>query len=148
MNKTVYHKPSPWTALRSNTNKIILHARNKGNITTARELDTYYRMAGYLSCVYHYVITGSGVSVMRHPDSIGAAHKDYDQEAVYICLLNYDGKTEIPQQLEGPLVSLLNELSAKFPSAEILSAPSLMKLEGYDPFNQFIEERNARRTRK
>ena len=144
MNKTVYHKPTPWTSLRDQTTKIIVHARNKPNTTTARELDTYYRQSGFPCCAYHYVLTGSGVGVMRHPGSIGAAHEAYDQEAVYVCILNYDGKTDLPKQLEGPLVSLLNELSTEYPDAEILSAPALMNLEGYVPFNEFIEERNAR----
>lgn len=145
MNKTVYHKATPWTAKRKQTNKIIVHARNKPNMTTARDLDSYYRKAGFLCCAYHYVLTGSGVGVMRHPESIGAAHEDHDQTSVYVCVLNYDGKSDLPKPLEGPLVSLLNDLTSTYPDAEILSAPSLMKLEGYDPFNQFIEERNERR---
>lgn len=144
---TVFHKPDPWTGLRETTKQIIVHVRNKPNVSTARELDTDFRKKGFLCCGYHYVLTGAGVSVMRHPASIGAGDPTYDPTAVYIAILNYDGKSPLPQQLEGPLVSLLNDLSAQYPGAEILSAPSLMKLEGYAPFNSFIEERNGK-TRK
>ena len=143
-NYTVYHRPEPWTGIRRATDKIIVHVRNKPTITTARDLDNDFRRRGFLCCGYHYVLTGAGVSVMRHPESIGAGHPDHDQSAVYVAVLNYDGKTPLPQALEGPLVSLLNDLRSLHPAAEILSAPSLMELEGYEPFNNFIEERNAR----
>jgi len=142
---TVYHRPEPWTALRETTDQIIVHARNKAHVTTARDLDTEFRKKGFLCCGYHYVLTGAGVSVMRHPGSIGAAYPDTDQTSVYVCVLGYDGKAELPPQLEGPLVSLLNDLSSQYPDAEILSAPSIMGLEGYDTFNLMIEERNGKR---
>lgn len=142
---TVFHKDEPWTGVRPTTKHIIVHVRNKPHVTTARELDTDFRRKGFLCCGYHYVLTGAGVSVMRHPASIGAGHPDFDETAVYVAILNYDGKTPVPQQLEGPLVSLLNDLSSQYPDADIISAPSLMKLEGYQPFNDFIGERHARR---
>lgn len=142
-NYAVYHRKEPWTSLRETTDKIIVHVRNK--FTSARDLDTDFRKKGFLCCGYHYVLNGSGVSVMRHPASIGAAKAEHDQTSVYVAILGYDGKTDLPTQLEGPLVSLLNDLLSQYPSAEILSAPSLMKLEGYEPFNQFIEERNGKR---
>lgn len=146
-NYTVLHKAEPWTRLREDTKQIIVHVRNKPHVTTARELDTDFRKKGFLCCGYHYVLTGAGVSVMRHPSSVGAGHPDYDQSAVYVAVLNYDGKTPLPSQFEGPLVSLLNDLQSLYPEAEIISAPSLMKLEGYEPFNQFIEERNGKRNK-
>ena len=146
-NYTVYHKAEPWTRLREDTKQIIVHVRNKPHVTTARELDTDFRKKGFLCCGYHYGLTGAGVSVMRHPSSVGAGHPDFDQSAVYVAVLNYDGKTTLPSQFEGPLVSLLNDLQSLYPEAEIISAPSLMKLEGYEPFNQFIEERNGKRTK-
>lgn len=143
-NYTVYHKAEPWTGLREHTKQIIVHVRNKPHVTTARELDTDFRKKGFLCCGYHYVLTGAGISVMRHPASVGAGHPDYDDTAVYVAVLNYDGKSPLPTQLEGPLVGLLNDLAVQYPGAELLSAPSLMKLEGYDPFNNFIEERNGK----
>ena len=138
----IYHRPEPWTAKRKTTDKIIVHARSA--FTSALDIDTDFRIKGYLCCGYHYVLNGSGVSVMRHPETIGADHPDHDQTAVYVAILGYDGKSELPKQLEGPLVSLLNDLTSTYPDAEILSAPLLKNVEGSEPFNRFIEERNAR----
>ena len=148
-NYTVHHREEPWTGLRETTDKIIVHTRNKQDVSTPRALDAYFRRRGYLCCGYHYVLTASGVHVMRHPESIGAAHADHDQTAVYIAILNFDGKTmPVPKQLEGPLVSLLHDLSTRYPAAEILSAPALLGLEGYDLFTRYIEARNDARHRK
>lgn len=139
----VYHRAEPWTAKRKRTDKIIVHVRSA--FTSALDVDTDFRKRGFLCCGYHYVVNGSGVSVMRHPETIGAGHPDHDQTTVYVAVLGYDGKSELPQQLEGPLVSLLNDLTSKYPDAEIVSAPLIMKVEGADPFNKFIEERNGKR---
>lgn len=139
----VYHRAEPWTARRKTTDRIIVHARSK--FTSALDIDTDFRKRGFFCCGLHYVLNGSGVSVMRHPETIGAWFEDYDQTAVYVAVLGYDGKSELPAVLEGPLVSLLNDLSARYPDAEIMSAPLLMKVEGAEPFNNFIEERNGKR---
>ena len=140
---TVYHRPDPWTAKRKATDKIIVHARSK--FTSALDMDTDFRTRGFLCCGIHYLLNGSGVSVMRHPETIGAWSEDFDQTAVYVAVLGYDGKSELPKQLEGPLVSLLNDLTSRYPDAEIVSAPLIMKVEGAEPFNKFIEERNGKR---
>ena len=108
-------------------------------------MDTDFRTRGFLCCGIHYLLNGSGVSVMRHPETIGAWSEDFDQTAVYVAVLGYDGKSELPKQLEGPLVSLLNDLTSRYPDAEIVSAPLIMKVEGAEPFNKFIEERNGKR---
>ena len=139
----VYHRPDPWTAKRKRTDKIIVHVRSA--FTSALDVDTDFRKKGFLCCGYHYVVNGSGVSVMRHPETIGAGHPDHDQTTVYVAVLGYDGKSDLPKQLEGPLVSLLNDLTSTYPDAEIISAPLLMNVEGAEPFNNFIEERNAKR---
>ena len=144
-NYKVYHRAEPWTAKRKTTDKIIVHARSK--FTSALDMDTDFRKRGFLCCGIHYLLNGSGVSVMRHPETIGAWFEDFDQTSVYVAVLGYDGKSELPKQLEGPLVSLLNDLTSKYPGAEIVSAPLIMKVEGADPFNKFIEERNGK-TRK
>ena len=142
-NYKVYHRAEPWTAKRKTTDKIIVHVRSA--FRSALDVDTDFRKRGFLCCGYHYVVNGSGVSVMRHPETIGAGHPDHDQTTVYVAVLGYDGKSELPKQLEGPLVSLLNDLTSKYPDAEIISAPLIMKVEGADPFNKFIEERNGKR---
>ena len=63
----IYHRPEPWTARRKTTDKIIVHARSA--FTSALDIDTDFRIKGYLCCGYHYVLNGSGVSVMRHPET-------------------------------------------------------------------------------
>ena len=141
----VLHRAEPWTALRENTSNIIVHARYMPSVTTARQLDAHFRRCGFLACAYHYVITGAGISVTRHPDSIGAATETYDRNSVYVALLGFDPKNDpLPSSYQTALKQLLADLTARHPEAEILSAPELMKLEGYDAFNSFISRERSR----
>ena len=138
----VYHKAEPWTGLRPSTDKIIVHIRDR--FSTAKEMDTHFRKRGFFCCGYHYVVTGSGVHVMRHPDSIGAVTDLYDRDTLYVCILTSESKAaQLPAPLRAHLSELLDDLQKNHhPNAELLSGPAILKLKGYEALTTFIEERN------
>ena len=108
-------------------NEIIVHctATFPEQVVTVADVTRWHRQLGWKTIGYHYLVTLAGeVQTGRPIEEAGAHCKGHNANSIGVCYvggLNAEGRptdTRTPAQRQA-LVTLLKQLRAQFPNAEI-----------------------------
>lgn len=115
---------------------IIIHCSGvrPGQLSSARQIDTWHRNLGWDGIGYHYVIRRDGTIEKGRPETVKGAHcKGHNAHSIGVCYeggLDSSGKaadTRTAAQRES-LRSLVKELLERYPKAQVY---------GHCHFNKF-----------
>ena len=115
---------------------IIIHCSGvkPGQLSSARQIDTWHRNLGWDGIGYHYVIRRDGTIEKGRPETVKGAHcKGHNTHSIGVCYeggLDASGKaadTRTAAQRES-LRSLVKELLERYPKAQVY---------GHHHFNKF-----------
>jgi N-acetylmuramoyl-L-alanine amidase len=99
--------------------RVILHCSASPNFKkfTIENIRQWHKARGFYDVGYHYVIELDGaVSEGRKEKSIGAHCKGYNLDSIGICLI---GSTEFTEAQISSLVSLIQDITTRYPNIEI-----------------------------
>lgn len=135
-----------WTIPRQTTSHIVVHTREKP--TDAKSMDNWFRNRGYLQCGFHYCVTRGGIYETREQTSIGAHCPGFDDSSIAVSILGWSGKDadSLDPNTLANFNNIIERVSQDYPNADIVPATKLRRNNGgYEPFEEIVNELNARR---